>query len=536
MNKSLFILIISVILNVCRLPARVQDDFGILSLTDLAQAGNRHLQGGDHTRAKILLNEAAQHYDDDVPLREKQQCVDAMITLGYISYFEDHRYDESYRWLSRAIEIARDNDNMEKCLARAYLNLGNLYQGSMITSSDPYLSELALSFYAKGFEIAEKIGDQQLMVKNFLNLTSLDKLFPHYTEINREIKVIEQSQFADTIVYSRYAKILAQAIRNLQKQKYAEAAAIYENLPQYADDSMNPDYAKAGAMNFAGRIYLLDGKYDKALEIFHKVLATGRSHGLPEVELEGLGRISEILRLQGDSNNADVFRFLYLEKKDSLLRVHQTGAIPQMHYASLFDEESRLRSKIETQLLTTRAISVSVCLLLTLVIVLAYFLIRKNRLLASKNDELYRKNTELLRAEENLQNQKKETPKKNVLTDTVQIDALEAHIEDILNNPEFLFSADASLKSLAEKVSSNTSYVSFILNQKYSENFSILLGNLRVKEICRRVERDPQHYLQLTVEAISAEAGFKSRSTFRTAFIRATGLTPSDYIHRACNQ
>ena len=187
MNKSLFILIISV----------------ILSLTDLAQAGNRHLQGGDHTRAKILLNEAAQRYDDDVPLREKQQCVDAMITLGYISYFEDHRYDESYRWLSRAIEIARDNDNMEKCLARAYLNLGNLYQGSMITSSDPYLSEQALSFYAKGFEIAEKIGDQQLMVKNFLNLTSLDKLFPHYTEINREIKVIEQSQFADTIVYSR---------------------------------------------------------------------------------------------------------------------------------------------------------------------------------------------------------------------------------------------------------------------------------------------------------------------------------------------
>lgn len=231
---------------------------------------------------------------------------------------------------------------------------------------------------------------------------------------------------------------------------------------------------------------------------------------------------------------ADRMRFMYLEKKDSLLRVHQTGTIPQLHYASLFDDETRLRTSTESKLLTTRIVTGTVCVLLVVVIVLVYVLIRKNRLLTSKNDELYRKNTELLRVEDSMLNTDRVNQKKSLPITGQQIDGLETRLEVSLADPDFICSPEASLKTLAEKVDSNTSYVSYILNRKYSENFSILLGNLRIKEICRRIEREPQRYRQLTVEAISAEAGFKSRSTFRISFVRQTGLTPSDYIRRAC--
>lgn len=314
-----------------------------------------------------------------------------------------------------------------------------------------------------------------------------------------------------------------------------EAQAFYEILPRYSDDSINPEYSKAGALNMAAHICMLEGDYNKAFSLYHDVLEIGRGYGLPEVELECLGRISEIYRQKGDDAKADDFRFMYLEKKDSLLRVHQTGTIPQLHYASLFDDETRLRTSTESKLLTTRIITGAVCVLLVVVVVLVYILIRKNRLLTSKNDELYRKNTELLRVEDNMLNTEKVNYKKGVLINADQVDGLDARIEEVLAAPDFICSPEASLKTLAEEVDSNTSYVSYILNQKYSENFSILLGNLRVKKICRRIERAPQRYQQLTVEAISAEAGFKSRSTFRTSFVRQTGLTPSDYIRRACS-
>lgn len=514
--------------------ARVQDAFDVLSVADLYETGHRYLQSGDPQRAKTFLSATAGRYDDDMSQAEKRLCVDCMVSLGYLEYFEYHRYDESFRWLTEAADIAR-REGLEGCLARAYLNLGNLYQGSMLTSSEPQLSSLALSFYSKAFDIAERIGDQQLLVKSFLNLTSLDVLFPNFTPINRELSVVEHSQFSDTIVFSRYAKVLAKAVRALQRHDYRQAQALYEILPQYSDDSINPEYSKAGALDMAARICMLREDYDKAFSLFSDILEIGRTHSLPEVELECLGQMSEIYRHQGNDDKADDFRFMYLEKKDSLLRVHQTGTIPQLHYASLFDDETRLRTSTESKLLTTRIFTGAVCLLLVVVVILGYVLIRKNRLLTSKNDELYRKNTELLRVEDSMFNTDKVNSRKSVLTNAEQADNLETRIEEMLADPDFICSPEASLKTLAEKVDSNTSYVSYILNQKYSENFSILLGNLRVKEICRRIERDPQRYQQLTVEAISAEAGFKSRSTFRTSFVRQTGLTPSDYIRRACS-
>lgn len=527
------IVVLICILGAPAMAARVQDAFDVLSLADLYETGHRCFQSGDFQRAKTFLAATASRYDDDMTKEEKRMCVDCMISMGYLEYFEYHRYDESFRWLTQAADIAR-REGLDGCLARACLNLGNLYQGSMLTSSEPQLSSLAISFYSKAFEISERLGDGQMLVKSFLNLTSLDVLFPNFTSINREIGVVERSQFADTIVFSRYAKVLAKAVRALQRHDYAQAEALYETLPQYADDSINPEYSKAGALDMAARICMLDGRYEKAVSLFQDVLEIGRAHGLPEVEMECLGKLSQLYRQRGDSDMADRLRFMYLEKKDSLLRVHQTGTIPQLHYASLFDDETRLRTSTESKLLTTRIVTGAVFVLLVVVVILVYVLIRKNRLLTSKNDELYRKNTELLRVEDSIINTEKANPKKGMAINADHIDGLESRIEDVLASSDFICSPEASLKTLAEKVDSNTSYVSYILNQKYSENFSILLGNLRIKEICRRIEREPQRYRQLTVEAISAEAGFKSRSTFRISFVRQTGLTPSDYIRRAC--
>lgn len=76
---------------------------------------------------------------------------------------------------------------------------------------------------------------------------------------------------------------------------------------------------------------------------------------------------------------------------------------------------------------------------------------------------------------------------------------------------------------------SNSKYVSQVIADRYGHGFSQLLSDNRVKEACRRIDSDPK-YLQLTVEAISANVGFKSRVTFLTGFKRVTGLTPSQYI------
>ncbi len=86
-----------------------------------------------------------------------------------------------------------------------------------------------------------------------------------------------------------------------------------------------------------------------------------------------------------------------------------------------------------------------------------------------------------------------------------------------------------SLSKLAEKVGSNTTYVSHAVNDVYGKNLSMVLSELRIKEACRRIN-DPGKYGQYTLETISTSVGFKSRSTFLTAFKRVTGLLPSEYL------
>ena len=114
-------------------------------------------------------------------------------------------------------------------------------------------------------------------------------------------------------------------------------------------------------------------------------------------------------------------------------------------------------------------------------------------------------------------------------------DDLTYRLQDVLSNAELTCQQDFTLARLAKLVDSNTTYVSQVINEKYGATFSTVLGSHRVHEACRRMT-DHEHYGNLTIEAISASVGFKSRTAFLNAFKRETGLTPSEYLRQAAEQ
>jgi len=72
------------------------------------------------------------------------------------------------------------------------------------------------------------------------------------------------------------------------------------------------------------------------------------------------------------------------------------------------------------------------------------------------------------------------------------------------------------------------------LTERFNKNFNQLLGEYRIREACRRFG-DQENYGNLTVEAIGASVGFKSRSYFAAIFKKITGLTPTQYAKEAKN-
>ncbi|MBR8537530.1 AraC family transcriptional regulator, partial [Carboxylicivirga sediminis] len=86
---------------------------------------------------------------------------------------------------------------------------------------------------------------------------------------------------------------------------------------------------------------------------------------------------------------------------------------------------------------------------------------------------------------------------------------------------------DLSVQELAEQVKLTARIISEVVNNVIGQNFNDYINNYRIEEYKRLcADASKAHY---TVLALGYEAGFKSKTTFNTAFKKFTGKTPSEY-------
>lgn len=87
---------------------------------------------------------------------------------------------------------------------------------------------------------------------------------------------------------------------------------------------------------------------------------------------------------------------------------------------------------------------------------------------------------------------------------------------------------DLTLKAVATQLSSNTKYLSQVVNNQFGTNFQNLLNTYRVEEAKRKITSETLQ--NLTLFGIALQCGFKNKSTFYKAFKEITGITPREYI------
>lgn len=169
-------------------------------------------------------------------------------------------------------------------------------------------------------------------------------------------------------------------------------------------------------------------------------------------------------------------------------------------------------------------------------IVFGIILYHKNKELNRRNRHLYEKSLETLRndgmADSSAQDVK-EKPEKYSGSSLSQEDkdALMERIMHTMGGDADFCSMDFSANTLAELLNTPYKYISQVINEKTGCNFNEFLNRFRIKEACRRINFD-EGFSRLTVEAMVHEIGFRSRTTFTSAFKKEIGLTPSEYIRQ----
>ena len=129
--------------------------------------------------------------------------------------------------------------------------------------------------------------------------------------------------------------------------------------------------------------------------------------------------------------------------------------------------------------------------------------------------------------------QKHAIPKEKYQGEMMDIDQAQAMIKNInaymLKEKPFL-NMDYSIKTLSNEIGIPSRELSKLMNQYLNQNFHDFINNYRVEEF-KRLVQDPESR-KYSILSLAMEAGFRSKSTFNTAFKKFAGETPSEYCKK----
>jgi len=111
--------------------------------------------------------------------------------------------------------------------------------------------------------------------------------------------------------------------------------------------------------------------------------------------------------------------------------------------------------------------------------------------------------------------------------DATSIQGLEKIINDYLESMPYV-QKEFSLSQMSFDLKMPERYLSNYFNKELNLTFSEWRKNLRIDHVCKQIEQGESKHL--TIEAISANSGFASRSKFIDAFKERKGVTPSAFI------
>jgi AraC-like DNA-binding protein len=86
-----------------------------------------------------------------------------------------------------------------------------------------------------------------------------------------------------------------------------------------------------------------------------------------------------------------------------------------------------------------------------------------------------------------------------------------------------------TIREMAVELDIPQHHLSYVLNRVYDIRFNDFINEMRIRYLEERLV-DPERLREMTLEGLSKEAGFTSRSTFIRAFHRLRGKNPSTYF------
>ena len=101
-------------------------------------------------------------------------------------------------------------------------------------------------------------------------------------------------------------------------------------------------------------------------------------------------------------------------------------------------------------------------------------------------------------------------------------------VETLMTTEQPYLEPELTLADLAQRLHSNVSVISAVINGAFGKNFNDFVNEYRVEAV-KKLLHDPE-VRHLSLLGIGMECGFNSKSTFNRAFKKVTGSSPRAFI------
>ena len=489
--------------------------------------------------------------------QEKSVAKDCM--LRALEYFEHDNFPEAMRCFTRSMELADSlGDEHTWLVSVGYIS--NVYYNAGDYGR-------ALYYQTRGYETACASGETRMQKSYLSNMVAACCKSGRLALAKKYIKQLDRLFDKNSDSVSRYYYMYNTARILTVEGRYDEAIKRHlETLDFARRNGMSPEYRLFQYCEI-GNVYLLKGEYAKAVEWGQKCLDPKVGEKPRDFLTSVYNLLADAYMMSGDKKLGEYFNGKYFVMQDSVFnrsRLYSAGNnLMEYENRKTSQKINSLNGTISRQFLVMVVFGV---LLLALAAV-SVLLLRNNRRLNMAYRLLIRKEKDMDKQERRTKKLLEDSVRHNspaTVTETAVIDAestgeapvyekdgetdtadkdkngsgismseenrnrLLNSVIDVMNDIGYISKPDFSLQALAEAVSSNTRYVSWVINDTYGKNFKTLLNECRIREACRRL-LDAEHYGNLTIQAIYEDVGYTNSVSFIRAFKKVNGMTPSEY-------
>lgn len=499
----------------CRTP----DSISALCYAKLLQ-GCANTLSGNGDAAFTQLHQALMIAENNAMYTEMAKANNAL-GFSYVNFDKD--FGEGLRYYSSALESARAS-NSGRMVAVVLNNLADAYLWRHDFSG--------IRFAEEALNISRNADDSYGVLVSTLNLA-------HFTcYYSGQLDDVPGMLTKARDIQSKYGYLPDGEI-DLVEGRYYIAKGDYHRAVALFDKALDGSSAVQPLLRvrlslYKGWALMVDGKYSEAVTVLSDVVSLIDSTGYRFYTLQALSGVAYCYEQMGDSKNALAYLRQYQHRMDSLWITEQCIALTRyrLENEALLNETTLERQK--TELNTSQKyiiILISIGVLLFAVICLMWYFYRRKEVLIRSivarekesmlRERLLRQSLEQARAES-------ESAEKSPVTAMAEekIEDIMVQFNELMSEHKAYMDSNISIKSVAEQLHTNRTYLSQAINRTFGKSFPQVLAEYRVRAAIEMMS-NPMNDLPL--KAIALEVGFSSPSVFFTTFRNIIGMTPAAY-------